>query len=453
MSRRRFSLDPFGFWPGHASLIRGLGGSEPAELPGYAFHTPYVYSGGDRLTFYLRFNGLAATAGALTIKVHRLRGKTRPKVDLVRKTVYPLADLSGEIAIDIAAVDGDSYAIVGLLDRDAEASAAELWIDAERSDDGAPFGVALAAAQQRIFGEAATRGARALLSFDPATIADPVSQLCTSRQFDEPDYARWIERLGLGSVHLHRKQWEFVYILQALERYGAIRPGARGIGFGVGKERLPALLAAMGCTIVATDLPTGDARAATWSTGLQHSDGLSGLRCPELCDDATFDARVSFRPVDMSAIPDDLTGFDFAWSSCAFEHLGSIPAGLRFVERTLDCVRPGGLVVHTTEFNLTSNGATIDRGDTVLFRRRDIERLAARLARQGHAVAPIKYDMGNGLIDGYVDVPPYTGDAQLKIALAGHVTTSFGILVRKAMEAPRRSLFARPPACADPTFG
>ena len=46
-----------------------------------------------------------------------------------------------------------------------------------------------------------------------------------------------------------------------------------------------------------------------------------------LCPPARFDQLVTFRPVDMTAIPDDLAGFDFCWSSCALEHLGSLAAG------------------------------------------------------------------------------------------------------------------------------
>jgi hypothetical protein len=246
--------------------------------------------------------------------------------------------------------------------------------------------------------------------------------------------------MGLADRRPHRKLWEFVYILQVLRRFGALREGMRGLGFGVGQERLPAVMAAAGCTVLATDLPADDARATAWTGSTQHSAGLDGLRFPDVCPDEVLERRVCYRPVDMGRIPRDLRDFDFAWSSCAFEHLGSIAAGLRFVERSLACVKPGGIVVHTTELNLTSDTETVARGDTVLFRRRDMEALARRLRRQGHWVAPIKYDAGEARLDDYVDVPPYVGDAQLKIALSGFVTTSFGLVVRRG---PRRPLLAR----------
>lgn len=434
------SLNPFGFWPTAASAVNGLGGDAPGVLDGYVFHTPYVFSGGLRMSFRMKFERLnAVREEILAVRVHRLPMKSAGRIEVVHKDAIPLATLmerGGAFDVDIDAVAGDSYAILGLLQgppgEESSVGADALTMEVYREPGPPKLAQALDDARIRLFGENATRSVRHLLSDEPATLADPVSQICTAAQFEEPVYREWLRRMAIADVHMHRKQWEFVYILQSLARYGAIRDGARGIGFGVGREQIAAVLAASGCDVLGTDLPAGSDRAALWGAGTQHSDSLEGLRHPAICPDDIFDARVSFRPVNMNAIPTDLTGFDFAWSSCAFEHLGSIAAGLRFVENSLACLRPGGLIVHTTELNLTSNRRTVDRGETVLFRRRDMERLALRLRRQGHDVFPIKYDMGQGYADKYIDVPPYIGDAQLKIELAGHVTTSFGIIVRKA---------------------
>ena len=49
----------------------------------------------------------------------------------------------------------------------------------------------------------------------------------------------------------------------------------------------------------------------------------------------TLTRRVSFRAVDMNTIAADLTDFDFCWSSCCFEHLGSIDHGLQFIHNTM----------------------------------------------------------------------------------------------------------------------
>ena len=123
--------------------------------------------------------------------------------------------------------------------------------------------------------------------------------------------------------------------------------------------------------------------------------------------------------------------YDFCWSSCSLEHLGSIDAGLRFIERSLDTLKPGGIAVHTTEFNLTSDTRTIKKGGTVLFRRRDVEEFARRTTKAGHEVLPITFDQGDQPEDQIVDVPPYAADIHFKLALGQYVTTSFGLAIRK----------------------
>src|SRR5262249_26806827 len=145
------------------------------------------------------------------------------------------------------------------------------------------------------------------------------------------------------------------------------------LGFGVGREPLAALFAGCGCTIVATDLEEERARKAGWVETNQHAAQLAHLNIHGLCDAEAFRQRASFRYVDMTAIPEDLRDFDFTWSSCSFEHVGSIAKGQQFVYHMMDCMKPGGVGVHTTEFNLSSDTDTIDNDHTVLFRKSDIE--------------------------------------------------------------------------------
>jgi hypothetical protein len=87
----------------------------------------------------------------------------------------------------------------------------------------------------------------------------------------------------------------------------------------------------------------------------------------------------------MNHMPNDLKDFDFVWSSCSIEHLRSIEAGTLFMET--GCLRPGGVAVHTTEYNVSSNEDTLMAGSAVIFRRRDLVAMAEILALRGHAVA------------------------------------------------------------------
>jgi SAM-dependent methyltransferase len=233
---------------------------------------------------------------------------------------------------------------------------------------------------------------------------------------------------------LHRKQWEHFYIAQALSERGLLQPHMRGLGFAVGREPLPSLFATFECEIVASDWYEDAARAAGWVGTDQHASNLEVLNERGLCAPDLFQKRVSFRVVDMNQIPGDLRNFDFLWSSCSLEHLGSIEKGEQFIYNALECLRPGGVAVHTTEFNLSSNDHTVDHEPTVLFRRRDIERVAARLAAMGHEIE-LDFSEGNGTYNRFVDVPPYRSDPHLRLLISDYVCTSIGLIIRKASSA------------------
>lgn len=213
-----------------------------------------------------------------------------------------------------------------------------------------------------------------------------------------------------------------------------IRPNTRLLGFGVGREPIPSMLAANGVDVVATDAPAEVADVHGWRRVDEHSESLMNLHRPELLDEAAFRARVMFRTVDMNAIPEDLRGFDGCWSSCCFEHLGGIEHGLRFVERSLDTLRPGGFAFHTTEFNLASNDATLETEGLSFYRRRDIETLVARLTEQGHMVWPLNLHPGFAELDQFVDTPPYALP-HVKLEAHGYVTTSIGLAIQKTRHA------------------
>ncbi|NNN20123.1 MAG: SAM-dependent methyltransferase [Acidimicrobiaceae bacterium] len=197
----------------------------------------------------------------------------------------------------------------------------------------------------------------------------------------------------------------------------------------VGKEPLVPLFAAQGCEIVATDQSYDAAQSTGWSQSNQYAGQIGSLNEKNLCDSQLFEKMVTFRTVDMRHIPKDLRGFDFTWSSCAFEHLGSIAAGLKFVLEQMECLSPGGIAVHTTEFNLGSNSETIEKGPTVLFRRRDLEKLSKKLKLRGNMVN-LDFTPGSTEADLHVDSPPWSG-THLRLQHEGFIITSYGIVIKK----------------------
>ena len=139
-----------------------------------------------------------------------------------------------------------------------------------------------------------------------------------------------------------------------------------------------------------------------------------GLPRPGLLDRATFDELVGFRPADMARLPADLLpgGFDMVWSVCALEHLGKLDRGLAFVEAAMRCLKPGGIAVHTTEFDLDSKAAhAAARQHRAAAQRRHLDALAGRLAAAGHRMLPLDDGHGDGMLDRFVDLPPQEHEA------------------------------------------
>ena len=254
--------------------------------------------------------------------------------------------------------------------------------------------------------------------------------------------AHWCAQLKIPVIY-HRKLWEHAYTLQAMYEAGLLREGVRALGFGCGQEPIPSYLASLGISVTATDLFPEEAQAAGWADTRQHTHTLEQAYRPSLVDREAFDRLVELHYVDMNAIPDGLSDYDICWSTCALEHLGSIANGLDFIENAMRTLRPGGLAVHTSEYNIDPEGATVDNWSTVLFQRRHIEEIAARLRAQGHEVAPLDFDLGGQPMDRFVDLPPWHDDLpqaiqdwmgppyHLKLSFEGFVTTCFGIVIRK----------------------
>lgn len=259
---------------------------------------------------------------------------------------------------------------------------------------------------------------------------NPTSQMPTEEQFYSPAFKFWCSELK-QSHKFHRKLWEFCYILQVLYKYGYLQPGKKGIGFGVGSEPLPALFAKYGCEIVATDQDFESALNQGWAIRNQPLSNLDRLNQDGICPQDQFIKLVSFRTADMRKIDKNLRGFDFTWSACSLEHLGSLEAGLDFIEESMKCLKKGGIAVHTTEFNVSSDNDTISKGATVLYRKQDIIRLTRELEALGYEVLPLNFNLGNGNFDNYVDVAPYHSDPHLKLKIGEYTCTSFGIVVIK----------------------
>lgn len=275
---------------------------------------------------------------------------------------------------------------------------------------------------------------------------DLVSKPTTQADVESSWFAHWCGQLRIAPIY-HRKLWEFAFSLQCLHDRDLLREGVRGIGFGCGEEPLASFFASRGMDVVVSDLSPERVKSMGWVETGQHATTLDKAYFPDIVPREAFDRHVRHAYIDMNDIPSMEPTYDFCWSICALEHLGSIENGLRFVQNSLAVLKPGGVALHTTEFNYLSDKGTLERGTTVLFLRRHFEELAARLASAGHTMLGPDFDVGDGPVDRYVDLAPYAFSdsswltprawgkvnqiAHLKLALGGYPSTCYGIAVVK----------------------
>lgn len=238
---------------------------------------------------------------------------------------------------------------------------------------------------------------------------------CTALDTGRP-FARSLHaRLGGRQFQLYRKLWEQSLVVEALESENLLRAGVRGLGFGCGREQLVSLFAAEGIRITATDKPGG---------GWFGSD-LSRLHFPSLVTSEVFNELVTYRPADMNNIPADLVGFDFCWSVCAIDHCGSIRLSKRFIYKQMECLRPGGVAIHTCEYGPKLDWQAPDYGGTIVWSHWDIEEVLAWLRERGHETD-------------FIWDPPLTAEDRvssdkyhLRTIVRGVESTSCGIVVKK----------------------
>ncbi len=254
--------------------------------------------------------------------------------------------------------------------------------------------------------------------------------ICSKKDFDSKWYKKWCEEFN-EKPRYHRKQWEHCIIAEILSERGLLKSGKKGLGFAVGEEPLPSLFAKWGVKVLATDIDPKSKTAKLWDNGqlLKNKNKL----WKNIGSKKQFNELVSTSSVDMNNIPKELLKhkFDFNWSSCSFEHLGSIQKGIEFIIKQMDSVKEGGWSIHTTELNLSSNQSTLENENLVVYRLKDIYRMIDRLEAKGCIVEPLILTTGTSKIEKYVDLPPYVQSPHLRLLLANFVSTSIVLIIQK----------------------
>jgi len=234
---------------------------------------------------------------------------------------------------------------------------------------------------------------------------------------------------------VHRKLWEHAVVLHVYRTLQAarqlpVRP--RVLGFGVGQEPLPSWFAAHGASVLATDKAAGTSNPGWAATG-QHASSVADLPRLSYVSPEEMAAAVSFCAIDMADLPSSLLHGerDMIWSCGSSEHIGGVETSLAFFARAMAALRPGGVAVHTTEYEYSHAPGlpVLDTPDLVLFRDEHLSDLADRLFAQGDTLLPLDAAPGDEPADLYVDRPPYTHNPHLCVEVCGgRLTTSIALI-------------------------
>jgi hypothetical protein len=229
-------------------------------------------------------------------------------------------------------------------------------------------------------------------------------------------------------VRLHRKLWEFAVIVQiAQQQFNPLQ--CRVLGFGVGHEPLASWFAARGSQVLATDRPD---KTKEWTATGQHALDREACFFPRIVTRSVFDEAVTFRPVDMTRIPQDLqTGtYDLLWSCGSLEHLGGFKAGIKFICEAMSCLRPGGFAVHTTEYQVDGPITPLEHKTLCLYRAPELVDLERSLQQQGDSLWPYDLQLGTTTADHtvaeMVDSMPH-----LQVKIGSWVTTSLLLVAQR----------------------
>ena len=255
--------------------------------------------------------------------------------------------------------------------------------------------------------------------------SDPfVSRFPTTDEINSKEGLQILEDLGQANRN-HRKQWEFIAITRVLRKANMLVPGKRGLVFAAGTEPLISYFAAQGPHILATDMDYNNALEQGWVNTDQHVSNREGLFRKDLISREDFDERVSFAVADMNHLNVSWFGtFDFIWTTCSVEHVGSIALGQRFVRDSMNLLKPNGIAVHTTEFLLSSTENTISEGGASFWRLKDFKAVLEGLKYDGHKPSSsICLKTGNDNPDEY-DTHPYREHDHLRLEVGPYVITS-----------------------------
>ena len=225
-------VDPFAYYPQHASVIAGWGGSGLSPDPLYCLHTYYLDMRSGPARFELELRNVRASFGELVLCVHAQRLGSDENASLVSGTrLDVVSDHARDLRATVAffALRNVQYALYGYFQQgsDIRADGVKVTLHESNGEVGdyiEPPRSALALSQNR----SDVRPANALIHVLPPRMNAPVSQDFTRLQRAE------LIAAGEGKS---ADDWAEALTLNALKAYGVTIPALEGIVVGACSPR------------------------------------------------------------------------------------------------------------------------------------------------------------------------------------------------------------------------
>ncbi|MBB3957836.1 hypothetical protein [Novosphingobium sediminicola] len=223
-------VEAFSYWPDHASAIQGFGGRRRSPDPRYCFHTMYNDVRPGPARYVLQLNGVKASHGELSLRVHAFRPPDDVQISLVAGSRLALEGREGDLSVEVrfVALRGVVYAFYGYFSEDTDIEAAHVHVQLHEYEGDDldhvidPPRSALAHDPQR----ADARPANALIHAGGASIHEPVSQDCTLTQLAALGWREMVEERSPAAV---MRFWREQVSLAALPAYGVNLSGLDGV--------------------------------------------------------------------------------------------------------------------------------------------------------------------------------------------------------------------------------
>jgi ubiquinone/menaquinone biosynthesis C-methylase UbiE len=275
----------------------------------------------------------------------------------------------------------------------------------------------------------------------------PDSKVCDAADFFSEQFIHTVRQELCEAPRLHRKQWEFAMIYLALKRRGMLDGSKVGLSMGSGRELLLYAIARRAGHVTATDLYSN---ASLWECA-KASDPDDYIRKgkPFPVDDS----RLSALHMDMRKLEFDDRSFDFAYSSCALEHIGQDEDFLRHLQEVHRVLKDGGVYVLTTEFTFDSD--TIPIKNNYLFSADHLNRIIdeSRFSAETQCDARVTEQSANFPLPGQVEDLAYADSGHFLRSLSEfgvlphiqllegkHAFTSCLLVLRKDNDKPKKMI-------------